>query len=104
MACPSTFGPITCNVTLTTPITTTAIARARSGRIIRSSRRLDPRKSIDFSVGIPPPNIRPGPPPAPPGPGPRFGGPDGFPFDAATPPPGSADALPRRAITPPPAR
>jgi hypothetical protein len=61
VAVPRSFGPSTDSTTLTTPQATTTPATARSGCIMRSSRRLEPLKLSDFSGGMPPAIQRMGP-------------------------------------------
>ena len=62
VAWPSTFGPSTVSVTLSTANESTSSTRARSGTSRRMSRRTALPKSFDFSAGIPaPPGRGPGP-------------------------------------------
>ena len=52
VAWPRILGPITAKVTLTTAIRTTVTRNVRSGLIMPARRRMVPRKSLAFAVGV----------------------------------------------------
>lgn len=58
VAFPRIFGPTTDITTLTTAVARTRISRIRSGRIHEMSRKVELRKSFDFSTGTVAPIMR----------------------------------------------